>query len=259
MITPELREYAETPDRFATVPPDGSVTRVDEGRVCLLQGPDWASVSAVDVEAEELEALRDEVRAAIPHGKQYAWWIGPSARPADAYERLRALGLVEPRDRVGTLHALALTDEPAPMPQGVVVRRVETFDDFAAAREVQWDAFATPPERREASRARMQEDFGEAMRVGVPVGYLATLDGEPAASAMAIPSERGVFLIAGATAPWARGRGLYRALVRARWDHAVARGTPALITHANPATSYPILKRLGFEDVCTIRRLEEPR
>ena len=86
----------------------------------------------------------------------------------------------------------------------------------------------------------------------MPVGYLATLDGEPAATAMAIPSERGVFLIAGSTAPWARGRGLYRALVRARWDDAVARGTPALVTQANPETSYPILKRLGFEDVCTI-------
>jgi hypothetical protein len=46
--------------------------------------------------------------------------------------------------------------------------------------------------------------------------------------------------------------------VRARWDFAVACGTPALVTQADPATSYPILKRVGFEDVCTIRRLEDP-
>ncbi len=91
----------------------------------------------------------------------------------------------------------------------------------------------------------------------MPVGFLATLDGRPAATAMSIPSERGVFLIAGATATWARGRGLYRALVRARWDDAVARGTPALVTQANPDTSYPILKRLGFADVCEIVRLED--
>ena len=45
--------------------------------------------------------------------------------------------------------------------------------------------------------------------------------------------------------------------MRARWDDAVARGTPALVTQANPATSYPILKRLGFEDVCEIVRLED--
>ena len=59
---------------------------------------------------------------------------------------------------------------------------------------------------------------------------------------MALPSERGVFLIAGSVAPWARGRGVYRALVRARWDFAVAQGTPALVTEALASTSYPILQ-----------------
>jgi predicted GNAT superfamily acetyltransferase len=68
-----------------------------------------------------------------------------------------------------------------------------------------------------------------------------------------------VFLIGGSTASWARGRGLYRALVRARWDYAAARGTPALVVHAVPATSYPILVRLGFQEVCRIRRLEDAR
>jgi hypothetical protein len=97
------------------------------------------------------------------------------------------------------------------------------------------------------------------MRIGVPVVFLAEIDGRPAATAMSIPSERGVLLIAGSTAAWARGRGLYRGLVRARWDDAVARGTPGLVVMANPETSYPILKRLGFEDVCTVRRLEDPR
>jgi hypothetical protein len=85
------------------------------------------------------------------------------------------------------------------------------------------------------------------------------LDAKPAATGMAIPSERGVFLIAGATAEWARGRGVYRALVRARWDYAVEGRTPALITAALVDTSYPILQRIGFTEVCTIRRLTETR
>ena len=100
--------------------------------------------------------------------------------------------------------------------------------------------------------------YDESLEVGIPVAFIARLDGRAAATAMAIPSERGVYLIAGSTAPWARGRGLYRALVRARWDYAVERGTPALVVTANPETSYPILKRVGFEDVCTITRLEDP-
>ena len=41
--------------------------------------------------------------------------------------------------------------------------------------------------------------------------------------------------------------------MHARWEYAVERGTPALVTHAMPDTSYPILRRLGFEEVCTIR------
>ena len=116
-----------------------------------------------------------------------------------------------------------------------------------------------PDERRELQRQHLRSEFEESLQHGVPVGFLAFLDGKPAATALAIPSERGVFLIAGSTAVWARGRGAYRALVRARWDYAVERGTPALVTEAMVDTSYPILQRLGFSEVCTIGRLEEDR
>jgi len=256
VLTPELREYAETPDRFAPIPDGSSVTRYDDGRVCFIQGDTWGSVSCVAVAAEELEALVQEVRG-LARQANYVWWIGPSSRPADLVERLQVLGFTEPVDKVGTLHAVALTEEPTANPPAVDVTRVETYDEFLAAREIQWDAFDMPAERRELARSRLREHFDESIAAGL-VSFLARLDGRPAAAAMAVPSERGVYLIAGATAPWARGRGLYRALVRARWDYAVERGTPALVSTADPATSYPILKRVGFEDVCTIRRLEDP-
>jgi len=258
-ISRELREYAETPDRYAQVVPGSSVSRFDDGRVCVIQGPTWASVSAPNVAGNEVEALLADVRSLIPSDKITTWWIGPSARPADVVERLEALGLQHPNDGVSQLYALVRTEEPAAIPDGIEVRRVETYDDFVAAREVQWDAFETPENRRAVNRPRLREDFDESMQLGIPVGFIATLDGRPAATAMSIPSERGVFLIAGAVAPWARSRGLYRALVRARWDDAVARGTPALVTQANPETSHPILRRLGFVQVCEIRRLEDVR
>ena len=103
----------------------------------------------------------------------------------------------------------------------------------------------------------MRETFDASQAAGIPVTFLAEIDGRPAATAMSVPSPRGVFLIGGCTAPWARGRGLYRALVRARWEDAVRRGTPALVTQAKPDTSLPILLRLGFVEVCRIRRLED--
>jgi hypothetical protein len=259
-ITRELREYAEVPDRYAPVIEGSSVTRFDDGRVCVIQGPTWASVSAPNVAAEEVAALLAETRRLIPAGKLATWWIGPSAQPTDVVERLEALGLQRPHDRVSRVVSLVRTEEPEQMtPTGIDVRRVETYDDFVDAREVQWDAFNTPRKRREESRVRLRADFDESMRLGIPVGFVASLDGRAAATAMSIPSTRGVFLIAGAVAPWARGRGLYRALVRARWDDAVERGTPALVTQANPETSYPILRGLGFEEVCEISRLEDVR
>jgi predicted N-acetyltransferase YhbS len=258
-LSPELREYAETPDRFARVIDGSSVSRFDDGRVCVIQGATWASISAPNVEPEDVEALLTEVRSLISPEKAATWWIGPSARPSDIVERLEALGLEPPRDGVSRVVSLVRTDEPAAIPPGIEMRRVETYEDFVAARHVQWDAFDTPEERRAVLRPLLQHDFYESMQLGIPVGFIASLDGRPAAGAMSIPSERGVFLIAGAVAPWARGRGVYRALVRARWDDAVARGTPALVTQAHPQTSYPILRRLGFEEVCEIRRLEDVR
>jgi GNAT superfamily N-acetyltransferase len=86
------------------------------------------------------------------------------------------------------------------------------------------------------------------------IEYVAYVDGTPVARASGSFSEHGVTLFGGSTLPEARGRGAYRALVAARWDDAVARGTPALVTQASPM-SRPILAQLGFEEVCKIRIL----
>jgi predicted N-acetyltransferase YhbS len=258
VISPELREYAETPDRFSFIAEGASVVRHDDRRVCVLVGPSWVSASGPSVTANEVGELVAYTRD-LAGEREITWWLGPSAQPHDIRERLLRAGLAEPQDRVSWLTAVALTDEPRGFAPGIEVRRVETYADFVAAREVQWEAFDTPTERRAAYQRRLRADYEESQAVGIPVDFVALLDGRPAGTARSLPSSRGVFLIAGATAPWARGRGLYRALVRARWDDAVERGTPALVSHANPATSYPILRRLGFEDVCEIARVEDVR
>jgi len=259
VISAELREFAEVPDRFTGIAPNSSVDRFDDGSVCVVRGPMWASVAGIDVDAAEVDALVDRVRALVPPETHCTWWLGPSVRPADLVDRLRSRGFSLPKDGPHSLIALALTHEPASPPDGIDVRRVRTFDAWLASREIAWDAFDVPDERRARIRERSDEDFAEALALGAPAHFLATLDGRPAATGTAIPSPRGMFLIAGSTAPWARRRGLSRALVHARWRYAVESGAPALVTHADPGTSYPILRRLGFEDVCTITRLEDPR
>jgi hypothetical protein len=258
MITDELREYAETPDRFAPVPEGTSVTRFDDGRVCIIQGTIWAGISGLRCEEHELDDVIALVHELVPADKRQVWWIGPSAKPQNIVQLLQARGF-EPSPDGAELRAMALTSPPPGIAPGIEVHRVATFEDYVASREVQWDAFETPEDRRELQRAHMRDEFDETMEHGTPVTFLVLLNGKTGGTGMALPSDRGVFLIAGSTSPWARGRGLYRALVRARWDYAVERGTPVLITEALLDTSYPILRRLGFTEVCTIRRFQETR
>ena len=89
------------------------------------------------------------------------------------------------------VRAMVLTTAPPDAPSGIEVRRVETFDDFLASRDVQWDAFDVPQERRELQKQHLRSDFDESMQHQVPVGFLAYLDGKPAATGLAIPSAAG--------------------------------------------------------------------
>jgi hypothetical protein len=256
-VNDALREYAQNPDRYTWISSD--VDRFMDERVCVIQGNTWAGVSGVRVREEDVEGLLAEVRERVSPEKALVWWLDADTQPSDLHERLVALGLREPRDRGTLLHALACVHEPPPGSADVDVRRVETFEEHVTATELMWDAFATRADRRASQQKHLRAEFEASRDAGVPVTFLAYLDGRPAGLGRSIYSDRGVFLIAGSVLEWARGRGVYRSLVRARWDDAVARGTPALVTEALPDTSYPILKRIGFVEVGTIRRLEDVR
>jgi hypothetical protein len=252
----ELREFAQVPDRYTLIPAD--VDRFVDERVCIIQGNTWAGVCGVRVREDEVEDLLAESRARIAAGKTIAWWLDPDTQPGDLRERLIALGLEVP-DSGSLLHALACVEEPPAGPADVSVRPVETLEEWRAAVELQWEAFDTPEEERQSQQAHLEDELEAALAAGVPVTFVAELAGRVAGVGRSVYSDRGVFLIAGSVAEWARGRGVYRALVRARWDDALARGTPALVTEALPDTSYPILKRCGFVDVCTTARLRDNR
>ena len=225
-------------------------------RVCILQAATRASVS--DVRTNDVEQLIADVREIVPAHKHAIWWLGPSSEPRGLHDQLKALGFGTPHDRAPWLHSMA-TETPPPSSTGVDVRKVETFADFELAMQVMWDSFETPEERREAERPHLRTSFEAQQKAGVPGTFIAYVDGAPAGIGRSVYSPRGVFLIAGAVLPAMRGRGVYRAPVRARWDDAVARGTPGMVTQARPDTSHPILKRLGFEDVWVVRRLQDPR
>ena len=146
--------------------------------------------------------------------------------------------------------ALVLTAAPSPGPPGIEARAVATFEEYAAASEVQWQAFGTP----EDEIAEARDLLPDRWRDSPTVMHAVWLDGRLVSAGTCAATEHGLLLYGGATLPEARGRGAYRALLRARWDEAVARGTPALITQGG-SMSRPILERAGFRRVGHIHML----
>src|SRR5947209_20427075 len=63
-------------------------------------------------------------------------------------------------------------------------------------------------------------------------GFAAVADGRVVGHAYAAAADAGVNLFGGCVLEDARGRGAYRSLLRARWDFAAARRTPALTVQA---------------------------
>jgi hypothetical protein len=248
----ELEELVEAPAAF-TPPHAGTLIVVNERYALLgVVGGTWTSVQRIrlhDVD-DDVDTVRSLMRVAgTPRA---SWWLSERSTPADAEEQLLARGL-QRIDGDYLVDGMLLTTEP---PRGdVEARAVASADEFVAAVETQYAAFNTAAaQRRDA--AALRDEFELDRESGVVATYAAWIDGRIAATGRSVFTPRGVLMFGGSTAPWARGRGAYRALVRARWDDAVARGTPALAVQAG-SMSAPILRKLGFEKTCQFRRLED--
>ena len=247
-----LREIAEYPNSFGPLGPRDERIETARYTLCLGWGKTWNTVQRQRFRADEVDEVLEEVRSLLrERGRTSTQWeIGSRAEPANLVDLLLERGVK--RDTDPYVVALVLTREPPPVPPGLVARRVETFEEYAAANAVQWAAFAASADEIEESRAGLEERWRET----VNVMHAAWLDGELVATGTSAPTEHGLLLYGGATAPHARGRGAYRAVLRARWDEAVARGTPALITQGG-SMSRPILERLGFERVGEVHILRD--
>ena len=244
-----LREVAEYPNSFGPLGPGDE--RIDTGRytLCMGLGASWNTVQRQRFPVADIDEVLAEVRATLrERGRTKTQWEVGSSAAAGLVDALLERGLMHDRDPYAV--ALVLTHEPPLGPPNAVARRVETFEDFAAACEVQWAAFESSPEEIEEARALLDSRWRDS-----PIlRHAVWLDGEIVSTGTAAPTPHGLLLYGGATLPRARGRGAYRALVRARWDDAVSRSTPVLITQGG-SMSRPILERLGFEPVGHVHML----
>lgn len=252
-LPPPLRALAE--DLRLELPPRPDLTRIDTPRYTLLLRRPPSSlptyVQRARLGAGEVAGAVDEIRAAVAARglRRVVWELGPSSTPPDLEARLLELGVV-PLPAGSTLATMVLTRPPPPPPGGILVRPVDTLDDYRIAERLRYRGFDLPeplPDAVEALWAEHRADRHARL-------YLAWHEGAPIGMAQAILLDGAVVLLGGTTTPEARGRGAYRALVSARWDDAARRGTPALAVQAMPS-SRPILERLGFATLGESRAL----
>jgi len=177
--------------------------------------------------------------------EEFVWWVGPSATPSDLEARLLAGGASPWRDGV---IASMLAEHPPPTVPGSDVKRVETYQEFVIAREIAWAVAGFSAEQSAEVLTTLPEKWAARVRSDDGAAYLAYVDGVPVASADVLFLPFAGFLSGASTLPEYRGRGIYRALVRARWDEVARRETPALIVGAGKM-SRPILERIGFTAV----------
>lgn len=247
----ELIDFAEAMGPFLE-PAPGRLRRVADGYVLSADlGQTWAQVERIRLREDDLaDAVADVDTFMRETGTTRAsWWLTERSTPSE--EAILAAGVH--RDEADYLHAAMVLTVGPPGVEGVEVRPVVTFEEFVESRRLALDAFANPHQRNPTG----EELAAEWERQTDPI-FTAWLDGRMASVGRAIYTRAGGYLMGGSTAAWARGRGAYRAVVRARWDEAVRRGTPALAVGAGPM-SRPILERLGFEQVLQFRRLESVR
>jgi GNAT superfamily N-acetyltransferase len=203
-----------------------------------VAGPNNAWV--LDIREPNVEWARAESqRRGIP---LVEWWVGWSAPSSLAGDLLRQ-GLVPDDEPV--LTGMSCATAPPTAPQ-VEVRALETARQYLEAIAVDWEVWQLSDAERAKRRATEVDRFDEDHAAGTAHHWAAYDGGRPVGFGRGIDMEHGVALMGGAVLPESRGRGIYRALVRARWDHAVARRTPLLVVQAGPMSA-PVLDGLGFE------------
>jgi len=221
--------------------------------VLVMPGPTGAIVEPRSLDADGIDATLRAVRDLLVEREKtrVAWWVPERVEPAGLAAELRERGLrpydeppYEPR-----FAAMLRVEPTAPGPEDVETRPVATFDEYVAGAKLADAVFEIDEEDRRAWEEHQLTSFELQMAGKSPVrSFVALVDGEIVGAAAAIVGPTVVNLNGGSVREDMRGRGVYRSLVRARWDHAVERGTPALTVQAGHL-SRPILERLGFQIV----------
>lgn len=175
----------------------------------------------------------------------FVWNVGPSMRPDNLGDYLIRHGLTDDGDEPAMGVALATLPSALPLPDGVAIERVR---DLAALE--QWvatmtDGFEAPPSFLESQLEPIAHDtFDDNAAARY---YLASLHGEPVATAALTLTGGMAGIFSVTTVPSARGRGIGGAVTLAPLLDARAAGYQIGVLQASEM-GYPVYKRIGFTE-----------
>lgn len=246
----DAREILDLYDRQmrADPPKEAGVDHVWVDGVLRSLGGDHNLIGWWDLPAEAAPAAAAREAAWFQaRGQSVEWKLFSHDHPLNLAAHLAAAGFEgdEPETFLGFDQAAApldQTDGP-----GVTVLRVVDAAGLADLMVINALAFGRPgPRPIDTFAARLQE--------GSSLFYIAYADGVPACAGRMdlAPGRAFAGLYGGGTVPGHRGRGLYRALVAARAREAARLGVRFLTVDARE-TSRPILERLGFKSLASVR------
>ena len=233
-------------------PPEHPSSRVSRDGYWINLFPGHSSGTVTVERFNDVEAAVADIRGVLAaDGKRSGtWFVAETSSPPGLAAQLIELGLapagepsLEPR-----YAAMALVTPPAPGPPDVDARRPRTFEEYQAGRRVGYQVFGESDDDIAAMTAQQRTQWDLEQKDGTFTSFVAVVDGVVCGGAASQFGSSAAFLAGGYTREDMRGRGVYRALVRARWDAAVERGVPALTVGAG-RMSRPILEQLGFETV----------
>jgi GNAT superfamily N-acetyltransferase len=197
-------------------------------------------VSLAILDEDEVDQVIDEtIRGYEELGVKFRWTVGPDSRPLDLGKRLEARGL-----RPILTAAMAAEHDGVPKDRAVEVELVgpDTVDEFNRVMSEGWSMTSKVLSEYNAHVLRESPDRNPF--------FIARIDGVGVGVASYFAFPRSAYLVGGVVLPEYRGRGVYRALVRARQEHAWEAGISLATCHAMAHSSAPILEKLGFKTIC---------
>ena len=209
----------------------------------------YARLSAFDVKGRIASTLAMYRGFGLP----FEWVVSPGSRPTDIGERLQALGFEISQRAAGMIAETTEIDLSAGSPVSHEIVTKNNIHDWVHVQSVGWGVSSEDAEhmresaqwmlmRRETRVVDLIFRMSDVLYGGCSVEFY----GDSA------------FLLSAVVLPEHRGRGLMRPALSAILELCRERSVKHVTTHALRTTSAPMLKRLGFEDVCDLLYFRHP-